>query len=384
MNSKSKSKKTIWQSLVILDKLKAAVRKLKATNWLYVNVDESSLDKASQQVVETVSEATSTMLEKVSSDEVSAYQSYTVRQLNSKKSSLPDTEPYKLVDAKEEPLSNKFKYLDVLCFPTLFPTGSFGESHPRQRRITPSEFVKSCILNKDGHFRKENQYVFYLLWQKELQELASGIYNLLKGTRQHPMPVRDFVDRVAKNEEHIEASVFTVFQNMRSSNQYWYLHQSEVFCMVREYGSPSLFLSLSCAEYNSLEISTYLRKVNDVSDSYPTARLCAEDPISVSRKFSQKFHDFFNVVILKGEVLGKVSCYFYKEYQARGAHTITFCCGLRVPAWLALTMMRWYCSESRRGSPATYLSQPPIQSCTSWLPSTSTTSATNTVSEGNE
>ena len=320
VNSKSKSKKTIWQSLVSLDKLKAAVRKLKATNWLYVNVDESSLDEASRQVVETVSKATSTILEKVSSDEVSAYQSYTVRQLNSKQSSLPDTEHYKLVDVKEDPLSNKFKYLDVLCFPTLFPTGRFGESHPRQQRITPSEFVKSRLMNKDGRFRKEDQYVFYLLWQKELRELASGIYNLLKGTRQHPMPVRDFVDHVAKNEEHIEASLSTVFQNMRGSNQYWYLHRSEVFCMVREYGSPSLFLTLSCAEYNSLEISTYLRKVNDVSDSYPTARLCTDDPISVSRKFSQKFHDFFKTVILKGEVLGTGSHYFYKkEYQARGA-----------------------------------------------------------------
>ena len=134
------------------------------------------------------------------------------------------------------------------------------------------------------------------------------------------MPVRDFVDRVAKNEEHIEVSLSTVFQNMHGSNQCWYLRQSEVFCMVREYGSPSLFLTLSCAEYNSLKISTYLRKVNDVSDSYPTARLFAEDPISVSRKFSQKFHDFFKTVILKGEVLGTVSHYFYKwEYQARGA-----------------------------------------------------------------
>ena len=89
--------------------------------------------------------------------------------------------------------------------------------------------------------------------------------------------------------------------------------------MVREYGSPSLFLTLSCAEYNNLKISTYLRKVNDVCDSYPTARLCTDDPISVSCKFSQKFHDFFKTVILKGEVLGTVSHYFYKEYQARGA-----------------------------------------------------------------
>ena len=90
--------------------------------------------------------------------------------------------------------------------------------------------------------------------------------------------------------------------------------------MLREYGSPTLFLTLSCAEYESLEISRYLRKLNKVPDSYPIGKLCTEDPISVSRKFSQKFHDFFQTVVLKGEVLGPVAHHFYKkEYQARGA-----------------------------------------------------------------
>ena len=90
--------------------------------------------------------------------------------------------------------------------------------------------------------------------------------------------------------------------------------------MLREYGSPILFLTLSCAEYDSLEISRYFRKLNKVPDSYPIGKLCTEDPISVSTKFSHKFHDFFQTVILKGEVLGPVAHYFYKkEYQARGA-----------------------------------------------------------------
>jgi len=47
--------------------------------------------------------------------------------------------------------------------------------------------------------------------------------------------------------------------------------------------------------------------------SYPIGKLCAEDPISVSRKFSKKFHNFFNTVILKGEVLGKVLHSFWKK-----------------------------------------------------------------------
>ena len=162
---------------------------LKASNWLYENVDENSLDDTSRHIIETVSKMTSTMLGKVTTDEVSSYQSYTVRQLNSKQSSLPDSEHYKLVDVKEDALSNKLKYLDVLCFPTHYPTQKFGEWHPRQHKISPSKFVKFRQMNKDRPFCKDNHYVFSLLWQKEMRELESGVFNLLKGTREHAIPV---------------------------------------------------------------------------------------------------------------------------------------------------------------------------------------------------
>ena len=125
---------------------------------------------------------------------------------------------------------------------------------------------------------------------------------------------------MSNSDEDVEANLSTVFQSVRGSKQYWFLRRSEVLCMLREYGSPTLFLTLSCAEYESLEIANYLKKVNKVPDSYPIGKLCTQDPISVSRKFSQKFHDFFQTVILKGEVLGPVAHHFYKkEYQARGA-----------------------------------------------------------------
>ena len=76
----------------------------------------------------------------------------------------------------------------------------------------------------------------------------------------------------------------------------------------------------SCAKYESPDIVNYLRKVNDVPPSYNVGMLCTEDPISVSRKFSQKFHSFFQRVVKKGEVLGTVDHFYWKkEYQARGA-----------------------------------------------------------------
>ena len=85
-------------------------------------------------------------------------------------------------------------------------------------------------------------------------------------------------------------------------------------------GVATLFLTLSCAEYDSPEISRYLHKVNNVPENYPIGKLCIEDPNSVTRKFDQKFKNFFSTVILNGQVLGKVNHHFVKkEYQARGA-----------------------------------------------------------------
>ena len=114
-------------------------------------------------------------------------------------------------------MSNKLKHLDVLCFPTLFPSGKFGESHDHSVPISLSEFGKSHLLNNDSRFRKDPQYVFFLLWQKELCELAAGVYNLLKGIRQRVMPVGEFMDRVSKSDEDVEADLSAVFQSVQGS-----------------------------------------------------------------------------------------------------------------------------------------------------------------------
>ena len=83
----------------------------------------------------------------------------------------------------EDPIRNKQEHLDVMCFPVLFPTGEFGEFHPRKEKLSPSEYIKSRLLNKDSRFRKDPQYVFYLLWQKEMRGISAGVYNLLMSTR---------------------------------------------------------------------------------------------------------------------------------------------------------------------------------------------------------
>jgi len=119
------------------------------------------------------------MLEKASEDDLSEMQYYTIRDLDNKLTTTSDIDQYKLLNVTEEPLDSRQKHLDVMCFPVLFPDGNFGEFHPREEKLSPAEYVKSRLLNKDSRFRKDPRYVFYLLSQKEKRELKAGIYNLL-------------------------------------------------------------------------------------------------------------------------------------------------------------------------------------------------------------
>ena len=312
--------KVVWQSLVDVNDIKRAVKKLKETNWLYKNIDESSVDDAAKKAIEVVSSTSSTLIKKATKADIAELEAYTIRRMDE---SLPlgsDLEHYKMLKIEEPAIDNRLKYLDVMCFPCLFPTGRYGEFHPREVKLNFCEYVKSRLLNKDSRFRKNPEFVFYYLWQKELRELSSGIYNVLKATGKHGMSVKDFLDGVDCSNKQMEANLTTMFQSVRGTKQCWFLKKSDLNCMIREHGPPSLFLTFSCAEYDSPDIASYLHKVNDVPDGYPIGKLCAEDPLSVSRKFSKKFHDFFEVVIIKGEVLGKVNQFFWKkEYQMRGA-----------------------------------------------------------------
>ena len=70
VNGKPKSGKVVWQTLVDVNAIKAAVHKLKEINWLYQDCDDNCVDDAAKQVIETVSNPTSPMLVKASKEDV--------------------------------------------------------------------------------------------------------------------------------------------------------------------------------------------------------------------------------------------------------------------------------------------------------------------------
>lgn len=133
--------KIVWQTLVDVNAVTLAIQKLKEINWLYKNVDDASLDEATKNIVEVVDKASSIMLEKASTDDVAALQAYTIRSLDQQGSVRADAEQYKMQNVNDSPIESWQRHLDVMCFLTLFPSGQFGEFHPRDMRLSASEYA---------------------------------------------------------------------------------------------------------------------------------------------------------------------------------------------------------------------------------------------------
>ena len=74
----------VWCTSVDVNQVKQALHKFKQINWLYKGVHDSSVDEAAKQIIELFSSTTTTMKEKATTEEIVAFQSYTIRNLDKK------------------------------------------------------------------------------------------------------------------------------------------------------------------------------------------------------------------------------------------------------------------------------------------------------------
>ena len=101
-----------------------------------------------------------------------------------------------------------------------------------------------------------------------MRELSAGVYNVLKSHSARPMSAGNIMSKLNANNQQLEANLSTILPTVCGTKQYLFYKQGELRCMVREFGTPTLFLTFSCAEYEFHDIIANLRTVNNVPDSY--------------------------------------------------------------------------------------------------------------------
>ena len=201
--------KVVWRSIIDISKVQKALTKLREINWLYGQVDPDSVEKSTKDlVIDVVNSATCTMVKKVQDKKeyVAELQAYTDRSINQSIPTTSDIDQYRMVSVDEFPIKGTQEYIDCMCFPDLFPTGEFGQHHPREV-LGFSAYVKSRLTSKHSRFRKKAEYVFFLLHQKMNRELNSGIYNCIRNVRNRDSSVRELLAKLESNDDELEGNL---------------------------------------------------------------------------------------------------------------------------------------------------------------------------------
>nr|XP_039268201.1 uncharacterized protein LOC120343147 [Styela clava] len=189
------------------------------------------------------------------------------------------------------------EYLEEKCFPHLFPNGT-GVICLRIWKKEQIEIKRSCAT----FFRKS--------------KIGKSRYTA------------QFFKNVDKQEIERTDLGYKVFKNVRGTAPYFQSAKLKIMTMIRQLGSPNLFLTLSSAEsYWNDFIKMLLEKERNqiVSDEIVRSLDTCEINKILTRNVTQHFSNRMKVIfrhLQKPGLLGKykVSDYFFRiEFQMRGA-----------------------------------------------------------------
>jgi len=140
---------------------------------------------------------------------------------------------------------------------------------------------------------------------------------MLRQTKSANVTVDDMIQMIQSGDKQLESNLSSLFGNIRGTRQYWFSLQGEINCLMREFGRPTFFVTMYCAEYSWENLADHLKSVNsDMSecDKMTPGELCSFDPVTVCRHYHTRFHSIVRNAILAKEnpVLGHVEHYFWR------------------------------------------------------------------------
>ena len=118
------------------------------------------------------------------------------------------------------------KNWDINAFPHLFPSGRFGLfDDEREEKLTPQEYFKQRILNKDNRWSNNKTFLFAALYYIERQHLERQINVSYRRGK--------FVEGQMITMEDI----FSVFDNVVGTHRYWQQRRYEIIAKLQQLGA---------------------------------------------------------------------------------------------------------------------------------------------------
>ncbi|XP_019628628.1 PREDICTED: uncharacterized protein LOC109473188 [Branchiostoma belcheri] len=230
---------------------------------------------------------------------------------------------------------------ELLANPEKYPDGRFGYSIHRKKNLTVRKYFNQRLLDADGRFAKDVDYLFAAQYVVEAKQIRDDASIALRQTRGRMMQGGPLNAGVVKNAANVAAwfrtdAAYKFLKNVRGSPPYWQKVLYQVLAMVRQFGTPTWFLTLSAADMHWPEIIQSIGKqygqdfTPDDIAAMPWQDKCDwlnRNPVTVARLFQHRLEVFFTDFICSAaHPIGEIQDYFIRvEFQARGsphAHTL--------------------------------------------------------------
>ncbi|XP_026113641.1 LOW QUALITY PROTEIN: uncharacterized protein LOC113092282 [Carassius auratus] len=223
---------------------------------------------------------------------------------------------------------------EAKCFPVLFPKGKGTFHDSRPEKLTLSRYLNNRILNADGRFAQNLDYIFYGQYLSELNQIMSNVsIALRKGYDSNNK--RKITSEMLTNKDSLQMIFnydegYKFLRPVRGSPVFWQAVQKDLFAMVRQLGIPTWFCSFSSADLRWPELLQCIVKQEgcqtpiDELDWSDRCGMLKRNPVTAARMFDHRFHCFLKDVIMSpAQPIGKIIDYFYRiEFQQRGSpHT---------------------------------------------------------------
>ena len=135
---------------------------------------------------------------------------------------------------------------EELSFPQLFPSGKFGLSMKRAKKLSMKKYFQTRILNCDNRFAKNTDYLFYAQYRCEAKDLYDSLSVALRKGKNKDYTAGDLKQNLS---EFIRTDLGVHFiQKVRGSPAYFNKLFYDLLGMIRNLGPCTWFVTLSAAD----------------------------------------------------------------------------------------------------------------------------------------
>ena len=232
---------------------------------------------------------------------------------------------------------------EEMSFPHKYPNGKGGFSQERKEKITVRKFFNQRLLDVDGRFAKDVEYLLaaqYAVEHDQVDNLQSIVIRQMKGRQFQGQKITagDLKNTEKLNQLVQKDYAYRILKDVRGTPAYWQKVHHEVLAMIRQLGIPTWFLTLSAADMKWPEVIQIIaRQYGTILTDEQVSNLSWEEkcnwlrrnPVTAARHFQYRLDLFWNEFIKsKSMPIGEVVDFMIRiEFQARGsphAHTIVW------------------------------------------------------------